>query len=66
MTSSQICTLIDECINGADAERNRAIMKRRYVDGIRYEPLAEEFGLSVRQCKRIVKNCLLKIHAEIN
>ncbi len=66
MTSSQICHLIEECINGKDAERNRAIMKRRYIDGIRYEPLAEEFGLSVRQCKRIVKACLIKIRTEIN
>jgi DNA-directed RNA polymerase specialized sigma24 family protein len=35
-------------------ERNRRILKRRMVDGICYEPLAEEFGLSVRQVKNIV------------
>ena len=35
-------------------ERNRKILKRRLLDGIRYEPLAEEFDLSVRQVKNIV------------
>jgi len=35
-------------------ERNRRILKRRLVDGICYEPLAEEFDLSVRQVKTIV------------
>lgn len=35
-------------------ERNRAILKRRMLDGIHFEPLAEEFDLSVRQVKNIV------------
>ena len=61
MTSSDLAHIIDECIIGRDAERNRAIMKRRYIDGIRFEPLAEEFELSVRQVKRIVSKCLLQI-----
>ena len=30
-------------------ERDRAILKRRLLDGICYEPLAEEFDLSVQQ-----------------
>lgn len=37
------------------AERNRAILKRSLLDGICFEPLAEEFGLSVRQVKNIVQ-----------
>lgn len=45
---------IDEWIVGRNAERNRAILKRRLIDGICYEPLAEEFNLSVRQVKNIV------------
>ena len=36
------------------SERDRRIMQRRLIDGIRFEPLAEEFDLSVRQVKRIV------------
>ena len=36
------------------AERNRAILKRSLLDGICFEPLAEEFDMSVRQVKNIV------------
>ena len=46
--------LINQWIIGRNAERNRAILKRRLLDGICFEPLAEEFGLSVQQTKRIV------------
>lgn len=50
-TNSEIERLIDELIHSA---RDRAILKRRFIDGICFEPLAEEFDLSVRQVKRIV------------
>lgn len=50
-TNSQICALIDEHIH---SERDRMILKRRFIDGICYEPLAEEFGMSDKQIKRIV------------
>lgn len=50
-TNSQIAKVIDEHIHN---ERNRAILKRRYIDGVCFEPLAEEFNLSVRQVKTIV------------
>ena len=50
-TNSQIAAVIDECIH---SERDRGILKRRYIDGICYEPLSEEFGLSVRQIKNII------------
>ena len=46
-----LAALIDEWIK---SERNRKIVKRRLLDGIHYEPLAEEFELSVRQVKNIV------------
>ena len=52
---------IDEWIVGRNAERNRAILKRRLIDGICYEPLAEEFNLSVSQVKRIVYQLEQKI-----
>jgi hypothetical protein len=48
---SKIEFLIDEWIF---SERDRMILKRRLLDGICYEPLAEEFDLSVRQVKKIV------------
>lgn len=50
-TNSEICEVIDEYVHSA---RNRAILKRRLIDGICFEPLAEEFNLSVRQVKNIV------------
>ena len=54
--------LIDEWIL---SERDRAILKRRLLDGICYEPLAEEFGLSVRQIKTIVYRAQEKLFAHI-
>lgn len=35
-------------------ERDRDILRRRLLDGVTYERLAEEFDLSVRQIKNIV------------
>ena len=51
---TEIETTINEWIVGRNAERDRAILKRRLIDGICYEPLAEEFNMSVRQIKNIV------------
>jgi DNA-directed RNA polymerase specialized sigma24 family protein len=51
LSRSEVAHLIDEWIF---SERDRAILKRRILDGICYEPLAEEFDLSVRQIKNIV------------
>lgn len=51
LSRTEIESLIDEWILN---ERNRKILKRRLIDHICYEPLAEEFDLSVRQVKNIV------------
>lgn len=51
LSRSELSALIDEWIF---SERDRGILKRRLLDGICYEPLAEEFGLSVRQIKSII------------
>lgn len=48
---TEIEHLIDEWIFN---ERDRAILKRRLLDGVKYEALAEEFDLSVRRTKTIV------------
>jgi len=50
-TNSEISELIDEYIH---SERDRKILKRRLIDGICYEPLAEEFDLTPRHVKTIV------------
>lgn len=49
---SEVEHLINEWIFN---ERDRAILKRRLIDGIVFEKLASEFNLSVVQVKRIVK-----------
>jgi hypothetical protein len=54
ISNSELSSIIDEWIKGRNAERNRAILKRRMIDGICYEPLAEEFNLSVKQVQNIV------------
>ena len=51
LDNSEIERRIDERVHH---ERNRRILKRRLIDGICYEPLAEEFDMSVRQMKNIV------------
>ena len=51
LSNSDLSNLIDEWIR---SDRDRAILKRRLIDGICYEPLAEEFDLSVRQIKTII------------
>lgn len=63
LSNSQIEHLIDEWVH---SERDRAIMKRRLLDGICFEPLAEEFDLSVRHIKHIVYkyNSKLLYHIE--
>ena len=48
--NSEISALIDERIHN---ERDRALMKRRLCDGVLFEPLAEEFDLSVQRTKDI-------------
>lgn len=48
---TEISSAIDEWILN---EKHRNILKRRLLDGICFEPLAEEFDMSVSQIKRIV------------
>jgi len=56
--NSKIEYLISEWIHNA---RDRDILRRRFIDGVHFEPLAEEFDMSVRQIKRIVANGTTKI-----
>ena len=50
--ASVLDKLIDEFVH---SERDRAMMKRHLIDGVKFEPLSEEFDLSVRHTKTIVK-----------
>jgi hypothetical protein len=65
LSRTDIEYLIDEWIVGKNAQRDRAILKRRLIDGICYEPLAEEFDMSVAQIKRIIYKGESKIFRHI-
>lgn len=58
ISNSEIEHLIDEWIH---SERDRKILKRRLIDGICYEPLADEMDMSVRQIKNIVYKAEAKL-----
>lgn len=50
------CQDIDNLISSwIYSQRDRDILHRRLVDGVKIEPLAEEFDLSVSQIKRIIR-----------
>ena len=51
LTASDIIDLIDQRVLN---ERDRKLLRRRYLDGIIYEQLAEEFDLSRTQVCNIV------------
>lgn len=51
ISNSELSEFIDEWIK---SERDRKILKRRLIDHIKYEPLAEEFDLSDRHIKTII------------
>lgn len=56
-------TLIDEFVH---SEVARAVLKRRLLDDITYSCLAEEFGYSERQIKRIVYKAEEALFKNIN
>ena len=58
LSRSEWENIIDEYIF---KERDRAILKRRLLDGVCFEPLAEEFDLSVQQTKTIVYKATEKL-----
>lgn len=51
LTANDIIELIDQRVLN---ERDRKLLRRRYIDGITYEQLAEEFDLSRTQVCNIV------------
>ena len=50
ISNSELAAVIDNRVKG---ERDRKLMKRRLIDCIKLEALAEEFDLSVKQAHRI-------------
>lgn len=54
ISNAEIREIIDNYVRGRNAERNRELLKRRIIDGVALEKLAEEFALSVTQVKDII------------
>lgn len=54
--------LIDQWVHN---EVDRKMLKRKYLDGICFEPLAEEFELSVNYCQTRVKKAKLQLFKHI-
>lgn len=62
LSRQQVLELIDSYIFN---ERNRQILRRRLLDGVVFEDLAEEFCLSVNQVKTVVYTAITKISLHI-
>ena len=65
ISRTEIEFAIDEWIVGKNAERDRKLIRRRLIDGVTFEKLAEEFDLSVRQTKSIIYNVQEKVFRHI-
>ena len=63
LSNTELSAIIDDWIRN---ERDRKILKRRLIDGICYEPLAEEFDLSVRQIKNIIYKNEIRVFKHIS
>lgn len=62
MDNFEIAEAIDRYVRG---ERDRAILKRRLIDKISQERLAEEFDLSVSQIKRILMSAQEQLYTRL-
>ena len=54
--------LIDEWVHN---EIDRRMLKRRLLDGVCFEPLAEEFDLSVNHCQSRIKKAKTQLFRHI-
>ena len=63
ISNTNLSNMIDEWIKN---ERDRQLMKRRLIDGISYERIAEEFDLSVKQVYRITNKNTAVLYAICN
>ena len=61
LSRSEWENLIDQYVLGRNAERNRQMLKRRLLDGITYERLAEEFDMSTQNVCSIIYKCQDKV-----
>ena len=65
LSRSELEALIDEWIIGKNAQRDRAIIRMRLIDGVTFELISMSFDMSVRQIKNIVYKGERKIYSHI-
>lgn len=51
ISNSELAMLIDEWVRGLHAERNREMLKDRLINGMLFEPLAENITYLLEQLK---------------
>ena len=56
---------IDQWLVGRNSERNRKMLKRRLLDGISYERLAEEFDMSTQNVCSIIYKCQERVFTHL-
>lgn len=61
----QYWKIIEPIINGL-SERERYVIKEKYVNGRTYEKIGEDFGVSRQRAKAICKNSFRKIRKEFS
>lgn len=61
ITTTELSDLIDLHIIGFKAQRNREIIKAKFIEGLTYEQVAERFLISVQQAKTITYKGLSKL-----
>jgi DNA-directed RNA polymerase specialized sigma24 family protein len=57
LTYDEIETAINQRIVGKHSARDRDIMRKRLLEGLTFEEIAEAVGLSVRQVYNVVYRC---------
>lgn len=65
LSKNQLIEITDDYILGYQCERNKQIFLDFEIKGKTYEKIAEERGMSVRQIKTIVKNCMNTIKSTL-
>lgn len=63
ISNSELSALIDEWVKN---QRNRQLLKRRFIDGITLDKLSEEFDITVDRIKQIISKERKELETHIN
>ena len=63
LSRSEIAWLIEEYLFVA---RDREIAKSRWIDGLTFEEISRQYGISVRQAKTIIRNSRERVLSHVD